>query len=197
MPASLAIREFSSGISVCVKETRRIGRTLATLAAGSVFLYLVFHSTSESQGYLFVVGGLCTVVIARDIVSALRGTAVELRVNNLDFVSSGHAPEDYNPSTIARADIYNIEFREGSGGPDGPEFPEGLYVEYHRVGPGPGTTSTCVLPHIDKAQTERVIEAIYRRFPDTGKLPPTGAFEPYLISLNLNAAGRNDRASAE
>jgi hypothetical protein len=41
------------------------------------------------------------------------------------------------------------------------------------------------------------MQAIYRRFPDTGQLPSTGAFEPYLISLNLNAAERNDHAPAE
>jgi len=197
MPASLETRDSPTGISVRVKESRRTWSALATLVAGGVFLYFVFHAKNEPQAYLFVVGGLCVVVIAKDIVSSLRGTAVELRVTNLDFVSYGHAPEDYTPSTIARADIYNLEFREASGGPDGPQFPKGLYVGHHRVGPGPGTTSTCVLPHIDKDQAERVIEAIYGRFPDTGKLLETGAFEPYLISLNLSSPERNDRASVE
>jgi len=197
MPASLAIRDYPTGISVRVKESRRTWSALATLVAGSVFLYFVFHSKDEPQAYLLVVGGLCVVVIVKDIVSFLRGTGVELRVTNLEFVSYGHAPEDYTPSTIARADIYNLEFREASGGPDGPQLPKGLYVGHHCVGPGPGTTSTCVLPHIDKDQAERAIEAIYRRFPDTGKLPVTGTFEPYLISLNLSTSERNDRASAE
>ncbi len=135
-------------------------------------------------------GGICALVIVRDIVSALRGTAVELRVTNLEFVSSGHAPEDYRPSTIARADIYNLEYREASGGGDFPELPEGLYVEHHSAGLGLWNKSTCILPHLDKAQTEQFIQAIYRRFPDTGKLPSTGAFEPYLTSLNLNASDR-------
>ena len=197
MPASLAIRDYPTGIAVRVKESRRTWSALVTLVAGSAFLYLVPHTKDEPQAYLFVVGGLCVMVIVKDIVSSLRGTAVELRVTNLEFVSYGHAPEDYTPSTIARADIYNLEFREAAGGPDGPQLPKGLYIGHHRVGPGPGTTSTCVLPHIAKDQVERVIEAIYRRFPDTGKLPETGAFEPYLISLNLSTAERNDCASAE
>ncbi len=197
MPAFLGIRELSSGISVRVTESRRTGRALAILAAGTFFLYLVFRSKSDSQAYLYIVGGICALVIVRDVVSALRGTAVELRVTNLEFISSGHAPEDYRPSEIARADIYNLAYREASRGGDFPELPEGLYVEHHRVGPGPGTTSTCVLPHLDKAQTEQVMEAIYRRFPDTGQLPSTGAFEPYLISLNLNAPDRSDRAPAK
>jgi hypothetical protein len=190
MPALPGIREISSGVSARVNESRQIGRALAILAAGIFILYVVFHSTSDSQAYLYVIGGICALVIVRGVRSALRGTAVELRVTNLDFVSSGHAPEDYRPSTIARADIYNLEYHEASGGGDFPELPEGLYVEHHRVGPGPGTTSTCVLPHLDKAQTEQVMQAIYRRFPDTGQLPSTGAFEPYLISLNLNASER-------
>jgi len=174
-----------------------MGRALAILVAGSVSLYLVFHSTGESRANLFFAGGLCIVVIVSSIVSALRGTAVELRITDLEFASFGHAPEDYRPSTIARADIYDLEFREASGGGDLPELPEGLYVGHHRVGPGPGTTSTCVLPNIDKAQTEQATEAIYRRFPNTGKLPSTGAFEPYLISLNLSASEGNDRAPVE
>lgn len=190
VPASLEIREFSSGISVRVSESRQRGRALATLAAGSFFLYLVFHSTSEPQAYLYVIGGVCVLTIVGGIVSALRGTAVELHVSNLDFVSSGHAPEDYHSSTIARADIYNLEYRDASGGGDFPELPEGLYVEHLSSGLGLWNKSTCVLPHLDKAQTEQVIEAIYRRFPDTGKLPPTGAFDPYLTSLNLNAPER-------
>jgi hypothetical protein len=194
MPASLGIREFSSGISVRVTESSQVWRALAILATGTFFLYLVFHSRSDSKEYLYVIGGICGLVIVRGVLSALRGTAVELRVTNLDFVSSGHAPEDYRQSTIARADIYNLEYREASGGGDFPELPEGLFVEHHRVGPGPGTTSTCVLPHLDKTQTAQVMEAIYRRFPDTGRLPSTGAFEPYLISLNLNASDRSERA---
>lgn len=129
-------------------------------------------------------------VIVGGVISALRGTAVELHVTNLDFVSSGHAPEDYQPSTIARADIYNLEYRDASGGGDFPELPEGLYVEHLGAGLGLWNKSTCVLPHLDKVQTEQVIEAIYRRFPDTGKLPPTGTFEPYLTSRNLNAPDR-------
>lgn len=197
MPASLGIREFSSGISARVTESGRMGRALATLGAGIVFVYLVFHSTSDSRAYLEVIAGICALLIVRDIVSALRGTAVELRVKNLEFISSGRAPEDYRASTISRADIYNLEYREASGGGDFPELPEGLYVEHHRDGPGPGTTSTCVLPRLDKAQTEQVMQAIYRRFPDTGQLPSTGAFGPYLISLNLNASDRNDRAPSK
>jgi hypothetical protein len=65
-----------------------MGRVLAILAAGGVFLYLVFHSGSEWREYLYVIGGICVLVIVKDIVSALRGTAVELRVTNLEFISS-------------------------------------------------------------------------------------------------------------
>jgi hypothetical protein len=190
MPANLGMRDLPSGISVRVTESRQMGRALAILCAGSVFLYVVVHSNSESQAYLYLVGVICALVIIKSIVSALRGTAVELRVTNLDFISSGHAPEDYSPSVIARADVYNLQYREASGGGDFPELPEGLYVEHYGAGLGLCNKSTCILPHLDKVQTEQVIEAIYRRFPDTGQLPSTGAFEPYLTSLNLNAPER-------
>jgi hypothetical protein len=139
---------------------------------------------------LYVVGVICALVIVKSIVSALRGTAVELRVTNLELISSGHAPEDYSPPVIPRADVYNLQYREASGGGDFPELPEGLYVEHYGAGLGLWNKSTCVLPHLDKAKTEQVIQTIYRRFPDTGQLPQVGAFEPYLTSLNLNAPDR-------
>jgi hypothetical protein len=188
MSATIEIREFPKGLTIRVTESRRVGRILLTLAAGSVFMYFLVHASSSSKLFLIFIGGLCLLSLVRDIISALRGTDVELRVTNLDFISMGHAPGDYKPSTISRADIYNLEFREATGGGDFPDLPQGLYVEHH--GGGPWNPSTCVLPNIDRAQTEQVIESIYRSFPDTGTLPPSGPFEPYLTSLNLSQPGR-------
>jgi hypothetical protein len=108
----------------------------------------------------------------------VRGTDVELHITNLDFISTGHAPACYKSSSIPRADIYNLKFGEAMSGDF--EQPSGLYVEHHGILLNP---TTCVLPHIDKAQTEQAMEAIYRRFPDTAH---SANSEPYLTSLNLN-----------
>jgi hypothetical protein len=112
---------------------------------------------------------------------ALRGTDVHLTVTNLDLISTGHAPDGYHPSTISRADIYNLTFSEGNGGEN--SQPSSLYVEYR--GGLFVNANTCVLPHLDTNQTEQVIQAILHRFPDTTTLPPTRPNDPGLISLNL------------
>lgn len=187
MSATLEIRESPDGLAIRVSEPRNVGGVLLTLLGGSFFLYILLHS-SESKDRLLVFAGLAVLLLAIDIFARLRGTNVQLHVSNLDFISTGHAPEAYSPSTISRAEIYNMEFREAVGGGEG-ELPMGLYVEHH--GGSHWSTGTCVLPNLDKAQTEQVIEAIYRRFPDTGTLPPSGPFEPYLTSLNLSATNKN------
>ena len=75
-------------------------------------------------------------------------------------------------------------FREASGGGDENPGPKGLYVEHSGILVNP---VTCVLPHIDETQTEQVIQAILRRFPDTESLaPPRSAHPSDLVSLNLN-----------
>jgi len=118
-------------------------------------------------------------------VTEIRDADVELRVDNLDFVSTGHSPSDYQPSTIARADVSGLEFREANeGGAEFPDLPQGLYIEHN--GPAPWSSATCVLPHANRVQTNEVIEAILRLFPDTGTLPQASNDKPYLTLLNLS-----------
>lgn len=188
MAATLQIRESPKGLTIHVSESRRIGRLVLILLFGGVASYFFLHAASSSRLLQIFVGGLFILSLSRETISTLRGTDVEFNVGNLDFISAGHAPEGYKPSTISRADIYGLEFRKASGGGDLPDLPQGLYIEHH--GGGRWNSETCVLPHIDKAQTGQVIEAIYSRFPDTGTLAPTGPFEPYLTSLNLNRTER-------
>jgi hypothetical protein len=71
------------------------------------------------------------------------------------------------------------------------EQPSGLYVEHHGILLNP---TTCILPHIDEAQTEQVIEAIYHRFPDTAH---SSNSEPYLTSLNLESPQINQVSSPD
>ena len=123
------------------------------------------------------------------IISILRGADVQLHVTNLDFVSTGHSPSDYRPSTISRADVYCLEFRKADpGGGEFPDLPQGLYLEHKSS--TPWNPTTCVLPHANEMQTEEVIEAILDVFPDTGTLPQSTDDKPYLTSLNLSQPAR-------
>jgi hypothetical protein len=180
--ATFEIRELPKGLSLRVTEPKRVGRILLSAVFGIAGTLFFIYVPSSTLLKIFL-GGFCVFSVIRSLTSGLRGADVELVVTNLDFKSTGHAPEGYKPSITARADIYNMEFREASGGGDDPERPKGLYIESHG---GLWTPAICVLPHIDKIQTQQVIEAVYQRFPDTCTLSPTGPFEPYLTSLNLN-----------
>jgi hypothetical protein len=183
VPATLRIREMPDGLSISVTEPRRTWRIVLTLTVGVAFAIMFYYAKGDSYLVRLFFFGFVAVSILREIISLSRGTEVELRITNLDFISTGHAPSGYGSSSVPRADIYWMEFRQASGGGEEAEHPSGLYVEHHGVLRNP---TTCVLPHIDKAQTEQVIEAIYRRFPDTSTLAPSANADPYLISLNLN-----------
>ena len=178
MPATLTIREVPDGLSIRVTEPHRQWDTLLYLLGVigmAMFFYFAKFGSRLLQLFLL---GIITVAVIKDIISRLRGTDVELHITNLDFISTGHAPAGYKSSSIPRADIYHLKFDEAMSGDH--EQPSGLYVEHHGVLLNP---TTCVLPHIDKGQTEQIIETIYRRFPDTAH---SANSEPYLTSLNLN-----------
>ena len=165
MSANLKIREKPGELVVRVTEIRDIKSILMNVSAGGVVALLFFHAFSGSTRVVAV--GVTAVIIGMKIISAFGGADVELRVDNLDFVSTGHSPSDYQPSTIARADVSGLEFREANGGgAEFPDLPQGLYIEHN--GPAPWSSATCVLPHANRVQTNEVIEAILRLFPDTG-----------------------------
>ena len=162
---------------------------LLVVSFGCLWVFLVLYTSSKFRwsSLLFVAIGVFFIV--KDVLCSLKGADVELLVTNLDFKSAGHAPEGYSPSIISRADINRLEFRKASGGVDGPDLPQGHYVE-HR-GDGLWNPGTCVLPQIDQTQTEEVINAIYSRFPETGTLSP--ADPSGLILLNLSKSDPKSR----
>jgi hypothetical protein len=181
MPAKLEIEDLPQGLSFHVTEPRRMGRIIFGAAVG-IAATLFFIHFSQAIPLKSAFGGLCAFSVIRSVFSGMRGTDVRLVISNLDFKSSGYAPKDYKSETISRADIGNLEYRKSSGGGEDQELPSGLYVE--RSG-SVWQYGTCMLPDIDEAQTRQVIEAIYRRFPDTGTLAPVDS-KSDLISLNLN-----------
>jgi hypothetical protein len=189
MQATFEIQEIPTGLSLRVHEPRNLGLILLILPVGSVATYLFLRAAPNSGILQVSIAGVCIFFLIRGILSSWLGTAVELRVTNLDFISTGRCPEEgYKPSVTARADVYDLVYHQASGGGDDPEIPKGLYIQHHAG--GILNPDICVLPHLDEAQTGQAIEAIYRRFPDTGKLVPATPFEPYLTSLNLSQTNR-------
>lgn len=183
MPATLDIRETPKGLTFHVHQGRRLGSILLILICASGFGYLLYRS-SDTTMMRILFGALTAFFVIRDVIGHFRGTDVTLEISNLDLISTGHAPDGYSPSSIPRASIYNLEFHRAiEGGDDAPQ-PSGLYVEHQGVLHDP---VTCVLPHLDEAQTRQAIETILRRYPDTESLaPPKSAYASDLITLNLN-----------
>jgi len=185
MAALLEIYESAEGMSVCVTE-KGVKWSIAIVMPIIVLAiaFYIFYRSQTPRIFLYLIAVVAAFSFIRSIMAARGGTEVSLRVNNFDLISNGHAPEGCQQSVISRADITRLEFREASGGGDGPEYAKGLYVEHQND--GPWNLGTCVLPNLDKAQTEVVIEAIYQRFPDTGTLTPTkvSASDPILLNLS-------------
>jgi hypothetical protein len=184
MKCALEIREGLDGFVVHVKQSRNSSHILLAIAASVVALYF-FWRTPEPRIVQVLVACVILLLLGKDVLSKWRGADVELCVTNLDLISTGRSPSDYRPSTISRADIYDLQYREAQhGGGEFPDLPEGLYVEYSQG--MPWDASACVLPHVGKEQTEEIIQKIMDRFPDTGTLAIRPSKSSQSISLNLN-----------
>jgi hypothetical protein len=184
MPVTFNIEERADGIIVSVSESGSYGRVALGVFFGSFVAYL-FVRFATSRAFQILICLFIAFGVVREAISSLRGTDVKLQIGNLDLTSQGHAPGGYNSSTISRATVERFEYRKASGGGDGPDFPEGLYAEWS--GFGSWSSSQCILPGVTQSQADVVIEAIYRRFPDTGTLSPNRSRESDLISLNLSS----------
>jgi hypothetical protein len=183
MSVTVDTRDLPEGLSIRVTEPKKSGRILLTIVTGIVACYFLYRIPLDPPMPRWLVEGVLAIGILASVIAALRGCNVELRVTNLDFVSTGRAPDGYKASTTPRADVFRLEYHDAIGGVDVPEQAQGLYAEHRGI--GSWAASTCILPQVNRAQTEQIIEAIYRRFPDTGTLSSSDAQPTQLISLNL------------
>src|ERR1700754_4673642 len=115
MPATFHIEEEVNEINDRVTEPRNYGRVIVMVLVEAVAGYFFLHA-SASRAFQVVICLLLAFILIKDMISSLRGTDVQLRVGNLDVLSSGHAPGGYTSSTISRADIDRFEYRKASGG---------------------------------------------------------------------------------
>jgi hypothetical protein len=181
---TLDIQEDVEGLTL-----RVIGRSIwrIVFACGVLlfFMFFIFHRGHESGLFSLIVKYFCMAAAAWAVFRELRGTDVTLRVTRFEVVSSGHAPE-YHPSSMPRSAVYSLEyFGPIEGGGESQSYPGGLHIDHVGASLDRGT---CILPHIDSAQTAEAIAAILRRFPDTGKegRPVTGFSKSDILTLNLN-----------
>jgi hypothetical protein len=180
VPAVLDIREVSNGLKIRVIDPPHIRRIVLTIIVGIISTLFFFLATEGSRPLLFLLGAFIILTLIKDLIHAIRGTDIQLQVTNLDLISTGRASDSYRTSSIPRASIYRLFYKDEGGSNDGPS---GLYVEHQGILTNP---ETCVLPHIDKAQTSQAIEAILHRFPDTEMLAPVCARNSPITTLNLN-----------
>ena len=181
MPATLDIRDLSDRLILRVHESANLSRTILRFLVTALVAALFLYFGHASRFVQVVFGAFALLALAREASDRLRGTDVTLEVNHLDLISRGHAPYGYSPSSIPRASIYHLAFRKDKGDGDDNPSPMGLYATQRGILSNP---ATCLLPHIDEAQTRQAIQTILRRFPDTGSLAPPA--KPDLITLNLN-----------
>ena len=183
MPAQLEIADDPRRLTFSVAENGSLWKATGALVFGVIFLAFVLHffvGVSRLAGLFFL--GLCALSMIRDLIAYARGTRVVLRVTNLELTSTGFA-KDYSPSSIPRANVQRLEYRkESGGGGESAACPSGLYVEGRRS----LWSTQCLLPNIDEAQTNQVIDRIYARFPDTSTSALTGPEESGIITLGLS-----------
>jgi hypothetical protein len=115
MRPELSIEQCENWLIVRVNAPMDLLRIVGTCAVVAVFysFFRRIHSSDVPVPYLIA---FIILLAAVEVFRALRGTRVEMRVQNLDFVSTGHATGGYSPSSVSRDDLLRLEFREGSGG---------------------------------------------------------------------------------
>ena len=97
MGVALKIEELPEGLTVSVVEAARVSRFMwiaLQVIAACLFLWL---APFPNASFRLLVAAIVTLVFARDLVSALRGTKVVLRVTNRDLISTGIRPAAITP----------------------------------------------------------------------------------------------------
>lgn len=187
MLATLQIRQLEDAVYIRVKEGSSLWRILGNLSSLLVTIFVLRLAANLTRIQVFLVATLCVWMLLKNAYSALRGTEAELRVSNLDLISTGHAVGHYTPCVISRADIYRLEYRDRLEN-EGEEHPQGLYAVYR--GDLIREANACLLPCINAHQTEQAIQVVLSRFPDTGSLPLPDTHASDFITLNLNMRDR-------
>jgi hypothetical protein len=175
-------REQRDGVVFRVNQTLRLRDLLWTVVA--LVVAFLFCRAISSRTEQVAVAFIAFCLLITNVYKMWRGTNVELRVNNLDLISKGRSPSGYRSISIARADIYSLEYRAAQpGGGEVEDLPQGLYAVHKQL--LPWDASDCILPEVGSERTEEIIRKVMERYPDTGALTDRPSEPSKLIALNL------------
>ena len=171
---SLEIFPVNDGLLIRLRTRySRLQRALVALVVVSVVCNSGTYIAS-----IPVLVGLILIAGVAGFAGTVSERQIQLQVTNREFSLSGSRGGGFGISpSVCSADIKWLEHQDGSG-----EEPEGLYaiLRFHKV---------CVLPHVDPAQADQVIDRIEKRFPDMAERwrASGSTFGRHFITLGLNS----------
>lgn len=148
--------------------------------------FLATSACAIAFGYRFLaLEALIPIALALGAIAAtplLRRRYSQLHITQLELATFGFL-QDGSVPPIPLKDVLRLEYRPlVEEGPDGPEQPEGVYVETRH-----GTK--CMLTFVNESEANHVIDAIYRHFPEIPCEVPENRsllFADDTIRLNLD-----------
>lgn len=179
MAATYEISENDKGLLITSTRSKRSFNAILSIAVAIAFYWFTRHQSGSIW-----LGLIALLVIVEAIVEMTRGSTVQLRVTNLEFNAKGYFGGGYRPDRmIPRADVIRMEYQEERAGGKGSKYqPAGLYVKRK-------WSTSCVLPGLNESQTNAVIDAIYKRFPDMPlSTDEVSFFKDEFISLGLSSS---------
>jgi len=174
--------ETPEGFTIHVERPRSWVETILNAAACGVVTYIFIRYVPQMSA---IIANSISIVVAalagysRGQPRSITTTITKFEAHIVGTVSGGYRPPPYVPL----ADISYLEYREAvSGGGETADQPEGLWAVLEN-------SSACLVPYIEKSQTEALVTAIHKRFEHIlGSAPSrsTGFSATGLIQLNLN-----------
>ena len=178
MKPDLTITELNGELHVVADYAKRAyGRGLATFLVTAALVALFGHGHTT----LTVLIPLAIALGALTALPVLRKRHSELHVTSRELTTTGFLQGRFR-APIPLEEIQRLEYRPYEYGGEDPDQLEGLYVQTSH-----GTK--CMLTFVTEAEANRVIEAIYRNFPEIPVNSPENRsmlFPDEAIRLNLD-----------
>jgi len=176
MLETLNIRKIADGL--LIRSRMQHGHLQAIISAIVSATFFVFVVRFFFSSPILV---LCGVAIAGSVfgyLEVMRFRTAELRATNLEFQTT-FSGLFRSAHSVPRANIRWLEYRDEGGGSDS-YATEGLYAVLNHG-------SKCILPYLSPQQTDTVIDALYRQFPDmlSEGAEPRSPFGEHFTTLGL------------
>lgn len=178
MAASYQVEETSKQLFIRVKRQHALAAAVAESAATALFIAFVVHRLAPIA--VVISSALLGAILA--FVWFTRENNVELRITNLELITKGYFGGEYRSvRQVSAADIHWLEYQEEQVGPEA-DRPGGMYAKLK-------WSRHCVLPYLDEAQTNELIERIYAKYPSLTSNSDgrrTSALEGHFTTIGLD-----------